>query len=644
MCRKVLLIGSLLLAYIIGASQIRLPKLISDGMVLQREADLRIWGWALPGEKITLQFQKEVRHTITAENGTWNIHLPKQKAGGPYDMVIAGTNTLTVHDVLVGDVWVCSGQSNMELSMRSLTSKYGDDIAQSENKFIRQFDVPKKYFFDKEQKDLVSGSWQAADPQSILRFSAVAYYFARELYQRYKIPIGIINATLGGSRAESWMSEEALKPFANLYEDGLKFKDSLYVAKVISDDRNRAADWYSKLRTSDAGYQDPLGSWTKPDYDDSSWEEMMIPGFWTNDKLGPINGSVWYRKFFEVPSSMIGKTVKLPFGNIVDADSVFINGVFVGAMFTQYIPRSYTIPAGLLKTGKNLIAVRIVSPAGKGGFVPDKEYTIVDGTNKIDLSGMWKYRLGSEMPPLQGPTFIQWKPTGLYKGMIAPILPYVIKGVLWYQGEANVGRHLEHNTLFPALIQCWREKWNIGDFPFLWVQLPNFNEPQKEPSEGGWASFRESQTNALSVPNTGMAVTIDIGEWNDIHPINKKDVGIRLALVAQHFVYGDKKIVYSGPTYKCMKIKGKQVILSFDHIGSGMYSKGDTNLNYFSIAGKDKKFQWAKAVIKNNKIVVWSDQIDHPVAVRYAWADDPEGANLYNKEGLPARPFRTDKF
>ncbi|HWA34185.1 MAG TPA: sialate O-acetylesterase, partial [Cyclobacteriaceae bacterium] len=280
---------------------------------------------------------------------------------------------------------------------------------------------------------------------------------------------------------------------------------------------------------------------------------------------------------------------------------------------------------------------------GRGGFVPDKQYAIVLGNETVDLTGKWKYKVGSKMESLVGSSFIQWKATGLYNGMIVPLQNYTIKGALWYQGEANVSRSEQHRALFPALINNWRQQWNQGDFPFLFVQLPNFNESQPEPSDGNWARFRETQTASLSVPHTGMAVTIDIGEWNDIHPVNKKDVGYRLALVAEKVAYNDSKIVYSGPMYQSMKVKGNKITIAFTNVGGGLVARGGP-LKQFAIAGEDKKFVWANAEITKNTIVVWSDKVPNPIAVRYAWADNPEGANLYNKEGLPASPFRTDNY
>ncbi len=371
---------------------------------------------------------------------------------------------------------------------------------------------------------------------------------------------------------------------------------------------------------------------------------MEVPGYWADTKLGPVNGVVWFIKKVNIPSVMVGKKAKIILGRIVDADSVFINGKFVGTTSYQYPRRRYDIPPDLLKEGENTIAVRVISNIGKGGFVPDKPYEIVAGDTSINLKGEWKFKLGAKMEPLESQTFIRWMPEGLYNAMLAPLLNYRIKGVVWYQGESNVDRPIEYRKLFQALIRDWRAKWNEGNFPFLFVQLPNFMEAKSEPSESNWALLREAQLKALSLPNTGMAVTIDIGEWNDIHPVDKKDVGKRLALAAERIAYGDTNVIFSGPIYKSMKIQGKKVVLSFTNTGSGLTAKDDEKLGGFAIAGPDKHFIWAEAKIEDNKVIVWNDKIKNPIAVRYAWADDPDKADLYNKEGLPASPFRTDDF
>jgi sialate O-acetylesterase len=316
----------------------------------------------------------------------------------------------------------------------------------------------------------------------------------------------------------------------------------------------------------------------------------------------------------------------------------------VGSVSYQYPPRKYDVPPGILKPGKNVIAVRVISNSGRGGFIKDKIYRLSAGGMDMDLSGEWRYRLGATMEPLEAQTFIRWKPVGLYNAMIAPLLNQTIKGVIWYQGESNAKNPHEYAETFPALINDWRRHWNRGDFPFLYVQLANFMEPKDQPSASEWAELREAQLETLRLPRTAMAVTMDIGEWNDIHPLNKKDVGKRLALAAQKIAYGERNIVHSGPIYKSMKIKKNKIVLTFTNTGSGLAAKGSDTLSHFEICGRDKKFVWANARIEGDRVIIWNESIPRPVAVRYAWADNPQGANLYNKEGLPASPFRTDDF
>jgi sialate O-acetylesterase len=374
-----------------------------------------------------------------------------------------------------------------------------------------------------------------------------------------------------------------------------------------------------------------------------------VPGYWADQGIRGLNGVVWYRKEIDVPASMAGVPAKLFLGRIVDADEAYVNGVRVGNITYQYPPRRYEVPATTLKAGKNIIVVRVTNTAGKGGFVPDKPYYITANGQSIDLKGEWQYKVGDVFAPGRGfgggggQISQQNIPTGLYNTMVAPVIPYAIKGATWYQGEANSGRPQEYAKLLPALIADWRNKWNDPQLPFLFVQLPNFMEMNYLPSESQWAQLRESQFLSLSVPNTAMAVAIDAGEWNDIHPLNKKDVGERLALAARKLAYGEDKLVASGPLYQSAAVEGNKIRISFSSTGSGLIAKDDDQLNYFAIAGADKKFVWAKAVIEGDKVVVWSEDVAAPLYVRYAWADNPDGANLYNREGLPASPFRTDK-
>lgn len=625
-------ISLLILAVSVSAVQsaVKLPRLISDGMILQRDTPLQLWGWASPKESVTIKFMDETYRTKADKKGDWRIVLPAQTAGGPYTINI---NEITIKDILIGDVWLCSGQSNMELPIRRTLDLYADEVKEASNSHIRQFRVPMRYNFQKEESDLQGGEWKSVTPSNILDFSAVAYFFAKDLYDKYKVPVGIINTGIGGSPAEAWISTAGLKNYPHYLQAARICADPAYIDSIRELESEKNSEWHTNLSLKDIG----INRWNKDNTDISDWSSISLPGYWADKGVGQINGSLWFRKEFDPPASMAGKTGILRLGCIVGADSAFVNGTFVGTISYQYPPRIYTIPAGVLREGKNNIAVRVISNAGRGGFVEEKPYKIIAGNTEIDLTGDWKYRIGAEMPPAGSQTFFQYKPMGLYNGMIAPLTNYRIKGFVWYQGEANTNRAEEYKTLLPDLINDWRSKWDNPQLPFIYAQLPNFMKARKQPSESGWAELREAQRQTLTVPHTGMAVTIDAGEWNDIHPLNKKTVGHRLALEAQRVAYSED-IVSSGPVYEGMTVEGNSIVLTFSSVGSGLYTNLD--LQGFAIAGEDRKYVWANAVVlSGNKVKVWSNQIQNPVSVRYAWADNPEGANLRNKEGLPASPF-----
>ena len=631
--------------------KITVPKLLGDGMVLQRDATVKLWGWASAHERITIKFRNAVYKTTATDSGTWEVKLPPIKAGGPYTMTLSGEDTITIRNILFGDVWICSGQSNMELPMRRVRPLYEHEIVTADNDYVRWFMVPQRYNFNAPQLDVVSGSWQPTNSKTILGFSATAYFFAQALYERYHVPIGLIQTALGGSPAQAWMSEEALKMFPDYEHEARRFKDSTLIVAMEQADRTRMEAWYKELGQKDIAYKDSQKVWFDPTYTSSDWKTMNIPGYWATAELGPVNGAVWFKKeitidpsqsYVNTDSQTVGRVAKLHLGRIVDADSVFVNGVFVGSTGYQYPPRRYEFSPAIIHEGKNTIVVKVISTSGQGGFVLDKPYELIVGGRTYDLKGMWQYRLGATMEPLADQTFVQWKPVGLFNAMISPLVQYSMKGVIWYQGESNAEKPQEYQNLFPALIRDWRKKWNQGNYPFLFVQLPNYMQAQAQPSESNWALFREVQRKTLSLPNTGMAVTIDIGEWNDIHPLDKKDVGKRLALTARNVAYHEKNVVYSGPRYRSMKIHGNKMILSFDCVGSGLIAANVGELDNFAVAGSDKRFVWAKAKIKRNTVEVWNDEIRTPVTVRYAWADNPTGVKLYNREGLPASPFSTD--
>lgn len=643
---RILFFPALVLAMLIAAplhGQVRLPRLISNGMVLQRDAELKIWGWAAPGEPVTVEFGGKKYETRTDESGSWIVTLSPMNAGGPHTMRISASNTITLSDILTGDVWLCSGQSNMELPVRRVRPLYEPEIAAAENKNIRSFIVPKVFVFNKPLDDLSAGSWVVANPETVLDFSAAAWFFAVNLYETFGVPVGLLTSAFGGSPAEAWISEESLKEFPEHYGELMKYKSDSLMSAIAAADQKRIQDWYGKLLKADEAYKTPGVKWHDPAMSTGDWKTITVPGLWSGTELKGINGVVWFRKEISVPASAAGLPGALNLGRIIDADSAFINGIFIGTVSYQYPPRRYTIPAGVLKEGSNILTVRVISNIGEGGFVTDKPYDLTAGDFHTSLEGEWKYKVGAVMPPLRGQTFFGYKPGGLFNGMLAPLLNYSIRGMLWYQGESNAGKPDEYRSLLPALIKDWRKNFGQGDLPFIVVQLPNFMEAKNEPSESNWAMFREAQTEALKLPATGMAVTIDIGEWNDIHPLNKKDVGTRMALVARKVAYGDNDVVYSGPVYKSMTVKKGKIILAFDHTGSGLIAKGGGKLQQFSVAGDDMKFVWANARIRGDRVIVKGRKLKHPVAVRYAWADNPAGANLYNREGLPAAPFRTDR-
>lgn len=449
---KIALIALLLIPLNAVISQIKLPKLISNGIVLQRNEKVKIWGWAAPNEKIKLTFKTKTYLAEADKEGNWAIILPAQKAGGPYEMTLKASNEITIKDILFGDVWLCSGQSNMELPMERLKEKYGEVIKNATNNEIRQFLVPDKYNFKKEQSDLESGSWIAANPETVLEFSGVAYFFAKKLYEKEHIPIGLINSALGGSPVESWISEEALKPFPKLYEEAEKYKNDQMISEIEASDKKRSDDWYALINATDKGLADKNQLWSQTNFNDASWSKMTLPGFWKDQAIGNVNGVVWFRKEIEVPESMVGKTVKLMMGRIVDQDFVYVNGEMVGTTGYQYPPRRYEVKPGILKAGKNTIAIRVINNIGSGGFVLDKPYYLAVVNDTLDLKGEWKCQLGATMQPLQGPTFIRWKPEGLFNAMIAPLLNLKIKGVIWYQGESNAGNPKEYAKTFPALM------------------------------------------------------------------------------------------------------------------------------------------------------------------------------------------------
>lgn len=621
-------------------ADVTLPKLLSSGMVLQRGVELKIWGWAEPEEKVSLALNNVMRSTAANTQGRWQVTLPAMMAGGPFTIKIRGNNQLKLEDVWVGDVWLASGQSNMELTLARAEPRFPTLVANINNRHIRQFNVPDRYDFKNERMDFEDGQWRAATQDNIRQFSAVAYFFAEQIQRKEQVPIGIINASLGGAPVEAWMSEAALKPFPEPYQEAQRFRNDHLIEEITRSDEARAKAWFAGLNQKDHGYDEGKYLWAVPELSTEAWQSAHIPGYWADNEVAAEDGVVWFRKTINVPRHLAQQKSLLVLGTIVDADQVFVNGSLVGQTTYMYPPRRYEVPSGTLQPGENAITIRVTSQQGLGGFVPDKEYALRFPNHTVELAGQWQFKRGATMPSLAPPTFIRWKPQGLYNAMIAPLKTYPIKGVIWYQGESNAGNADAYRERFPAMITDWRKQWQQPDLPFLFVQLANYVSPgASRDQQGNWPELREAQLQALALADTAMVVSIDAGEWNDIHPLDKKTIGERLAAAAQSVAYGHD-VAHSGPILRSAKRMGSRAILAFDYVDGGLEYQGEA-LNGFTVAGADGEFHRANAKIKNNQVVVWSDAVAKPSAVRYAWANNPEDANLYNKEGFPASPFQT---
>ena len=510
--RNFILISAALFFYIAvpltGKAHVTLPQLVRDSMVLQRDAKVNIWGWASPKEKVSISFQNKRYKTVADANGDWKVVLPPMKAGGPYTMQIDASNHITLSNILMGDVWFCSGQSNMVHQLNIHDVRYADEIAQANYPEIRQFLIPTLTSLEGPKGRLPSGEWKAAVGEAVRPFSAVAYFFAKKLFEKYHVPIGIINSSVGGTPIEAWTSEEGLKSFPSIVSTIEKNKDTAYIngigRRALAANANRGP-----RQPQDKGLTGAI-KWYDVNYQPKNWRTINIPGYWEDQGIKNLDGVVWYRREIDIPASMTGKPAKVFLGRIVDADVLYINGQQVGATGYQYPQRRYNIPAGVLKSGKNIFVIKVTNNGGKGGFVPDKPYCLFTGNDTIDLKGYWQYKVGEVFVPQSGGfgggISAQNQPTALYNAMVAPLINYTIKGLVWYQGESNAGRPQEYEALQKALIADWRDKWNQGVIPFLYVQLPNYMDVNYLPEESSWALLREAQLKALEVPNTAMAV------------------------------------------------------------------------------------------------------------------------------------------
>ncbi len=634
---RVTLLGYLLAT---AAYAVELNPLFQDNAVLQCDARVPVWGTAENGEKITVNFAGQSVSTVAA-NGAWKVWLvPMKPNATPQTLTVSGDTTRSIGDILVGEVWVASGQSNMErqLGLRQGQQPISDwehEAAAADFPQIRQFYVTQTK--SPTPQTTVKGNWTVCSPKTVKDFSAVGYFFARDLFAARHIPIGIIHSSWGGTPAEAWTSGAALEKLPD-------FAGPIAELKQMTTDPDLArrkaeakqAEWFAKV---DPGSK-PGAAWSAASLDTADWKNMTLPAYIEGAGYPDFDGVIWFRRTFDLPENWDGGDVEIHLGAVDDRDTTWVNGEQVGMTNNWDVPRVYQVPGRLLKRGANVIAVRVLDASGGGGLYGgnDAMRLVFKAGGKADstpLTGPWSCKAAVTMKQIGWlPDFSESSntPTVLYNGMIAPLLPYAMRGVIWYQGENNVGREKQYQTLFPAMIADWRRAWNQGDFPFLFVQIAPFQGLSPEIREAQLLTWQHTK-------NTAMAVTLDCGDAKDIHPTRKQPVGARLALSARALAYGEK-IEYSGPIFESMKTKGREAGLIFSHLGGGLVSK-DGDLIGFTIAGADKVFHPAKAEIRGNTIVVSAPEVSSPVAVRYAWANAPEG-NLYNRAGLPASPFRSD--
>ncbi len=632
----------------------QLASLFQDHAVLQRNIPLPIWGTGSPGDNVVVRLAGHEAGTTVDASGRWLLRLPPLKEGGPHQLTVeASSGVVEVNDLLVGEVWVCSGQSNMEWKLNQIGEDEMPDSSSLPEVRMLTVTTPAQLGCT----DSVDGKWRLCTPETLAAFSAVGGYFGRRLHRALGVPVGLICNAWGGTRVQAWTSREALM----LDPEGrneIQFYESYLWRRGSRAGLQTFQEWERCDAPQDPGNLGLPRGWASPAFDHSAWETMALPGLWQSHGHD-YSGVFWFRKKLEIPASWIGKELELCLGAIDKHDETWANGHHVGSTGWEVkdswcVPRVYRVAGEMVdSSGGLLIAVRARSHVYGGGLAgPVHEMWVspvgAAPTERIPLHGDWHYCVehnwGRVIPPQ-----LAWgignpnSPAILFDNRLAPLIPYGIRGVIWYQGESNVGEANLYRRMLPAMINDWRRAWGAGNFPFIQVQLANYLSPSQKPVESEWAALREAQTSVLALEATGMAVAIDIGGADDIHPRNKKDVGLRLAQSALHDVY-HQEMVPMGPLFSGMTIEtGGHIRCTFRHTGGKLVAKGGA-LRHFAVAGQNRVFEWAEATIEGDTVVVFSPRVPNPCAVRYAWADNPEGCNLYNGADLPASPFRSDAW
>lgn len=643
---------------------LRLPRLISNGCVLQQGEKTRIFGFADPGETVSVRLQDCLACGAADGSGRFDLYLSHLRPGGPFSMTVESGSgeCLRLEEVYVGEVWLSSGQSNMELPMERVRDRYPGAIENSANPQIHMFQVSEHYDFEEALEDCQTGEWKAACPESVRDFSALSLFFTQFLQEHLRIPVGIINVSLGGSPIEAWMSREALEG----EPEALKEADFWRVPGRIEERQREDAAalnlWHQSLQAQDKGLPENGGGWMAPADDQNEpeehagerWKEISLPGFLKDRGLEDFVGSIWLKREFQVTEELAGTKAKLWLGTMVDSDETWINGVKVGQTPYQYPPRKYEIPEGLLKKGRNEVTVRLICGNGHGRLTPDKEYRIFNERGSIELKGSWKYRIGCRLEtPAPEQTFISWMATGLYQGMLHPCQNYTVKGILWYQGESNDKRPDSYGRLLKKMIQSWRIQWRQEHLPFVVAQLPGFSIDLEE--DNRWPKIRQAQKEAEELPNVAVTVNLDLGEKNDLHPTGKREVAYRMYRAALQTVYKEE-VPCSGPvpvqirtsagtgaepgTENCESLR-VQISFRLDPWEREKFLMTQDGMapGEFELAGEDGVWHPAQAAIQGLEVELKCSEVQRPVQVRYGWRNAPDRGLLCSPCGLLAAPF-----
>lgn len=625
----------------LSIAQLRFGSVFTDNMIIQREKPIKVWGYANPGESLNIDFQGKNIKAKADKKGNWSVVFPASAHGGPFSLTANSKKEhISIENIMIGELWFASGQSNMEMPIAGwgCVNNFEKEISDANYHQIRMFTVEKSLAVQPQSE--FKGQWLVCSPATAPDFSATAYFFARKLYQELNVPIGIIHSSWGGTEIESWISSEAYEKLPSKFWNKYQSIPTSDLSSFL--DKNKEGELrFTEAMDNDKGL---VEKWYGYEMNTSDWKSFTNPREWQGTELVGTDGSVWFRYEFDLPSIDTAAKTVISLGAIDDNDETWVNGTKIGETRGYNVERIYNIPQSVLNKGRNVIAVRVINESGEAGFTSHADKMFIQtGDKKYSLAGEWKYKISANAKDFNFVRFTPYSlPSLLYNAMVNPVKNLPIRGVIWYQGESNENNAEDYKTLFPTLIKDWRAKWNDSQMPFYWVQLANYKDKDTKPSiSSKWAVVREAQDMALQLPNTGQAITTDIGDAKDIHPKNKQDVGLRLALIALKKTYG-KNVISSGPRFQSYAKSKDQIIITLSNIADGlMVANKYGYIEGFDVAGSSGQFQWIRAKLDGNRIIIDLNQIQYPATIRYSWCDNPD-VNIFNSEGLPLAPFKIE--